>query len=111
LAAADERLAAYRETVLQALREVENALVREEKQAGYIESLRRQQSAAENALGQAQLRYRKGETGYLDVLSSLNATQSLQREILSAERDLLLYRVALYRSLAGSWGEEGGGNR
>ncbi len=104
LATADERLAAYRETVLQALREVENALVREEKQAGYIESLRRQQAAAENALEQAQLRYRKGETGYLDVLSSLNATQSLRREILSAERDLLLYRVALYRSLAGSWG-------
>ncbi len=103
LAVSEERLAGYRQTVLNALREVENALVREEKQAEYIAGLRLQLAAAERALGQAQLRYRKGETGYLDVLSSLNSTQSLQRELLSGERDLLLYRVALYRSLAGGW--------
>ncbi len=106
LAVSEEQLAAYRQTVLTALREVENALVREEKQAEYIVRLRLQLTAAENALKQAQLRYRKGDTGYLDVLSSLNSTQSLQRELLSAERDLLLYRVALYRSLAGSWEEK-----
>ncbi|MDP8235869.1 MAG: TolC family protein, partial [Candidatus Erginobacter occultus] len=110
-AAAEEQLAAYRETVLQALREVENALVREEKQADYIAGLRRQLTAAENALGQARLRFRKGEIEYLDVLSSLNSTQSLERELLIAERDILRYRVALYRALAGSWGEEEDGDR
>jgi len=106
-AEAEERLAAYRETVLQALREVEDALVREEKQADYIAALRRQLAAAGNALGQARLRFRKGEIEYLDILSSLNSTQSLERELLVAERDLLRYRVALYRALAGSWGEGG----
>lgn len=106
-AEAEEQLAAYRETVLLALGEVEAALVREEKQAGYIFSLRRQLTAAENALAQAQFRFRKGEIEYLDVLSSLASTQSLEREVLVAERDLLRYRVALYRALAGSWGEGG----
>ena len=105
-AAAEEQLAAYRETVLQALREVENALVREEKQAGYLVSLRRQLTAAENALAQARLRFRNGEIEYLDVLSSLSSSQALERELLIAERDILRYRVALYRALAGGWGEE-----
>ncbi len=107
-AAAEEQLASYRATVLQALREVENALVREEKQAGYLASLRRQLTAAENALAQARLRFRKGEIEYLDVLSSLSSSQALQRELLIAERDILRYRVALYRALAGGWGEEDG---
>lgn len=107
LAVAEERLAAYRQTVLDALREVEDALIREKKQTAYLDSLEKELTAADNALTQANLRYRKGDSEYLDVLTSLNAVQQLERNLLSARRDLLVYRVSLYRALGSRWKSEG----
>ncbi|MFH1039493.1 MAG: efflux transporter outer membrane subunit [PVC group bacterium] len=107
LAVSDEWLASYRETVLNAFREVEDALVRERKQGEYIGSLGRELTAARNALAEALLRYRKGDSEYLDVLASLTSVQTLEREMLAAQRDLVLYRVGLYRALGGGWEEEG----
>ncbi len=105
LAVSEERLAFYRETILNAFKEVESALVREQKQTDYIGSLGNQLTAAKNALSEALLRYRKGDIEYLDVLASLTSVQSLEREVLSARRDLLLYRVSLYRALGSRWNE------
>ncbi len=107
LAVSEERLAFYRETVLNAFKDVETALVREEKQTVYIGSLGNQLGAAKNALSEALLRYRKGDSDYLDVLASLTSVQSLERGMLSARRDLLLFRVALYRALGARWNEGG----
>jgi len=106
LAVSEERLAYYRETVLTAFREVEDALIREKKQTDYIFSQGNQLEAAKNALSEALLRYRKGDIEYLDVLASITSVQSLEREVLSARRDLLLYRVSLYRALGARWDEE-----
>jgi len=106
LAVSEERLAYYRETVLNAIREVEDALIRENKQSDYIGSLANQLTAAKNALSEALLRYRKGDIEYLDVLASITSVQSLERDLLSAESDLLLYRVSLYRALGSRWNEE-----
>jgi outer membrane protein TolC len=108
LAVSEERLAFYRETVLNGFKEVENALVREKKQTGYISLLGKQLTAAKNALSEARLRYQKGDIEYLDVLASLTSVQSLERGMLSARRDLLLYRVSLYRALGARWNEENG---
>lgn len=99
----EERLAAYREVVLKALREVEDALVREEKQAVYLSAVSRQHRAARSALAAGLVRYRKGESEYLDVLAALGSVQGLERDFLIARRDLLLYRVGLLRALAGGW--------
>ncbi len=106
LAVSEERLAYYRETVLNGFREVEDALVREDNQTDYINSLSNQLTAAKNALSEALLRYRKGDIEYLDVLASLTSVQSLERDVLSAQSDLLLYRVSLYRALGARWNEE-----
>jgi len=107
LAVSEERLAYYRETVLTAFREVEDALVREKKQTDYIFSRGNQLTAAKNALSEALLRYRKGDIEYLDVLASITSVQSLEREVLSARRDLLIYRVSLYRALGSRWSTAG----
>ena len=107
LAISEERLAYYRETVLTAFREVEDALVREKKQTDYIFSRGNQLAAAKNALSEALLRYRKGDIEYLDVLASITSVQSLEREVLSARRDLLIYRVSLYRALGSRWSTAG----
>ena len=96
-----QRLYEYGQTVLTAFREVENALMREKKQKETIQSIRRQLSLARQAYEQLRLEYFNGMSGYLDVLTALEEMQQLRRDLLTAQRRLLEYRVSLYRSLAG----------
>ncbi len=99
----DENLIAYRETVVTAIKEVENALMRESLQHQHITGLKTQLQAAQNALQQARKRYMNGMIDYLPVLIQLLKVQALQQEIIQAQTTLLIYRVNLYRSLGGSW--------
>lgn len=102
-AVVNERLAAYRQTVLRAVNEVENAMFQETKQAEYIEALERQLSAARTSHDQAQERYRKGMNDYLPVLSALSELQVLERSLVQAKLDRMEFRVQLYLALGGSW--------
>jgi NodT family efflux transporter outer membrane factor (OMF) lipoprotein len=106
LAVVEERLADYRLTVLTAIREVEDAIVQERKQAEYIDALARQLADARNALREASQRYRKALNDYLPVLAALERTQQLTRSLVTARRDLLTFRVNLYRALGGTWTEQ-----
>ena len=100
-----ERLAAYRETVLNAIKEVENALVSEKKQREYIVRLDEQLTAARQSHEEAVYRYRNGLIEYTTVLVQLNSLQRLERERVVAQQNLLRYRIDLYRALGGSWPE------
>lgn len=101
LAVAEERLAVYRQTVLTAIREVEDALVQERKHAEHIKILERQIDHARKALQQAGERYRKGIIDYLPVLTQLSTVQRLERDLLARRLEQLLARVNLYRALGG----------
>ena len=105
-AVVDERLAAYRERVLEAVLEVENSLVQETKQCEYIEALRRELDAARASHDQALERYRKGLNDYLPVLSALMELQVLERRLVQAEFTRLVRRVQLCVALGGAWMEE-----
>ena len=102
-AVVDERLWAYRQVVLTALKEVEDALVSEEKQRQHIKALRQQIDAAKKALHEAGERYLKGLNDYLPVLTQLLSAQNLERDLIRREAELLVARVSLYRALGGSW--------
>jgi multidrug efflux system outer membrane protein len=105
-AVVDEKLAAYRETVLNSVTEVENALVREEKQVAHIRALERQYDAAQHALVEARERYRNGLSDYLPILTQLLTVQSLERDLLQKRTQRLIYRLSLYRALGGTWPRE-----
>jgi len=105
-AVVDERLAAYRQAVLTAIREVEDALINETKQAEYIEALDGQLAVARASQREALGRYQKGLNDYLPVLNALTAVQSLERTLVEANRARLGYRVQLCRALGGSWMHE-----
>lgn len=105
-AVVDERLAAYRETVLNAIKEVENALVSEKKQYDYIAKLDNQLNAARRSYEESVNRYRNGLVEYTTVLRELNILQGLERNRITAQYDLLRYRIDLYRALGGSWPDE-----
>ncbi len=102
-AVVEENLAAYRQTILVAMREVEDALVEEEKLQANLEGLNDQLIAAENALNEARSRYRNGLIDYLPVLTQLLTVQNLERTIIQRKADLLVARVDLYRALGGTW--------
>lgn len=102
-ALAAERLAVYKQTVLTAAAEVENALIRETKQAEYIALLRGELEVARAAHREALGRYRKGLNDYLPVLNALTSVQALERTLVQAEQDRLAFRVQLHLALGGVW--------
>lgn len=102
-AVVDERLAGYRSSVLESVKEVENALVLESKQAEYVAALERERDTAAASHRQALERYRMGVNDYLPVLAALLDVQSLERRLLGAELTRLERRVQLLLALGGSW--------
>lgn len=105
LAVVDEKLSAYRQTVLTAIKEVEDALVNETKQREHINGLEKVTATARKALKEAGNRYRKGLNDYLPVLTQLLTVQGLERELIQKHANLLGARISLYRALGGTWTE------
>ncbi|MCG6186744.1 TolC family protein [Maribellus maritimus] len=101
-----QRLYEYGETILNAFREVEDALIQEAKQAESIQSLEKQVEMTVKTNEQLRLEYLNGMSNYLDVLTALHDEQQLRRDLLSAKLMLIEYRIALYRSLAGGFETE-----
>ena len=100
-ATADERLAAYEHTVLTAIREIEDAMIREVKQAEYIAALEKQLTISREGFRESISRYRKGLSDYLPVLTALNSTHRVERSLVLAEFERISQRVKLHRALGG----------
>lgn len=102
-AAAAAHLAAYERTVLLALEETENALVRVSRSGRELAHLR---EAAQSSARAAQGARARHEGGAIDVLELLDAERaSLQAEDAHAQGRLRLAQanVLLFRTLAGGW--------
>jgi outer membrane protein, multidrug efflux system len=102
----DENLAIYRQTVLTAVREVEDALVTESTQMEHIERLKQVIETSRKALEQASIRYRHGLNDYLPVLTQILTVQDLERNFIEQQTILLVNRVDLYRALGATWTSE-----
>jgi multidrug efflux system outer membrane protein len=98
-----QQLAEYRQTVLIAVREVESALVREEKIRANISGIENQLDAARIALEEAGFRYTNGLIDYLPVLTQLLSVQNLEMDLIARKTDLLIARMDLYRAIGGTW--------
>ncbi|MCD6287336.1 MAG: TolC family protein, partial [Anaerolineae bacterium] len=98
-----EQLNSYGQVVLTALKDTEDALARESKQAEYVASLKRQLDSSAKATAQTLDNYTKGATDFTRYLTTLLSHQQLQRNYVTARRNLILYRIDLYRALAGGW--------
>jgi len=93
----------YELSVLQALREVEDALISVRTSRERYVALQRQVVAAQSALTLSQLRYDGGVTSYLEVLDSersLFESQLLESQVLQQH---LVSIVQLYKALGGGW--------
>lgn len=97
----NEALADYADLFLSALGEVESTLLLERKLNERLVLVAAQLQSAQRLLTEARNRYSQGLTDYLPVFTSLNIVQNLEREIVSARRDVLSARVGLHRALGG----------
>lgn len=103
----DEQYHAYRETVLGAVIDVENALVANTYQDERLKAVENQLNASRQTLERAQFSYVNGSATYLNVLTSLNNVQALEQLLQQELLTQSLERVALYRALGGrSWARD-----
>lgn len=102
-AVAEERLAAYEETVLTAVKEVEDALATELGQRELIAALEHQLDAARRARDEARRRYLGGVDDFLPLLNAMTTVQGIERTLVQERATLFKNRVALYVALGGDW--------
>lgn len=98
-----ERLDRFGALFLEALVEVEDALVQERFQLDLLEQIDRQVELARTSLGEAQQRYINGLNDYLTVITAISVLQNLERRQIAERRALFVIRTRLYRALGGSW--------
>ncbi|MDE0890220.1 MAG: efflux transporter outer membrane subunit [Phycisphaerales bacterium] len=99
----DERLDAFTERFLIALREVEDAIDRERHLVDLLRQIRNQVDLANKTLAESRRRFANGQIEYLDVITSIRALQDLQRRDVSVQRTVLANRASLLLALGGQW--------
>lgn len=102
LAVTREKLNSYSESLLTAVSEVENALIREQEQRHFLSSLQLQLDLASQTVSTLKERYKQGTIDYQRILSALLSQQNLQRSIVTAREQLIGYRIDLYLALGGT---------
>lgn len=96
-------LESYRQTILQAFREVADLLVSVHARDEQLTHQRAQLTAAQEAVRLAQVRYRKGMVNYLDVLDAQRAVLTAENQLVFTERARLTEMVSLFKALGGGW--------
>ena len=102
-ARASQARSRYEQTVLVALREVEDALVGLRTAQDRSAAQERQVIALRRALELADMRYRNGVSSYLDVLDAQRGLFGAELALTQAERDQLVAAVQLYRAVGAGW--------
>jgi multidrug efflux system outer membrane protein len=116
-AAREEAKLRYEQIVLNAFREVSDALVSREQLAEIREHQSHEVNALEQAVKLSSERYVSGKASYYEVLEAQQQLFPAQLNLARTQRDQLLAVVALYKALGGGWQDETnaisslGGNR
>lgn len=99
----NENLASYHKTVLNAFREVEDALAKIIASQKRIKLLEETVSVSKDSLRLALDRYMQGLTDYLPVLTEQLRHFTARSNLLEAKRQLISDRIQLARALGGEW--------
>ena len=96
-------LAQFRSLYLNAMREVEDALILEQEENERCSRLAEELAITRRVVSETQARYVEGIGNYLPVLAAVQAEQRTERSLVAAKRLRLSHRIRLYRALGGSW--------
>ena len=103
IARTEQVLNAYESTFLNALREVEDALIAVDTYGKEFDSRTRQVEASSIALEMAWVRYESGLTSYLEILDLQRSAFSSQLKASEVLQLRLTSSVNLYKALGGGW--------
>jgi multidrug efflux system outer membrane protein len=106
-ARADEALAAYQRTVLQAIEDVDNALVAYNFQHERVGKLVEQAEQSRRAAELAQIRFTEGSTDFLVLLDAQRTQLAAEDQLAEGEAAINTRAVALYKALGGGWAGDG----
>ena len=98
-----ERLAAYKQSILTAVQQVDDATVSYRAQQESLHNLDRALTAAHLSTQLATARYKDGLTDYLNVLDAERQQFDLQQQYVSAQQIEAESLVGLYKALGGGW--------
>lgn len=99
----DEALYHYRQTILTAFKEVDNALVNYRMYQKLVAEHITQVKVLQLYVHLATLRYQEGEVDYLNVLDAERSLFSAQLNLVQAQADNFNAVVELYSALGGGW--------
>lgn len=104
-AGADENLARYEQTVLRALEETENALVRYQHARTELAHLQSAAEAGTRGAELARLRFEGGLVDFLQVIDAERARLETQDQLAQSQARTANALVSVHRALAGGWPE------
>ncbi len=93
----------YAENFLNAVLEVENALVEKRYNRERLLIIKKQEELLKKTLKESTERYLNGLSDYLLVITSLQKLQNLQRSRIREETKLFITRCKLYSAIGGKW--------
>ncbi len=99
-------LARYERTVLEALEETENALIRISRSKQELDHLQRATKASSRAVKAAQAHF---DNGTIDVLEVLDAERNLlqsQNDYVQGWARCMQFHISLYEAMAGGWPQD-----
>jgi multidrug efflux system outer membrane protein len=99
--AREQAVIGFRQSVLNAVGEVSNALVTQDKLKDQERIAQGRLATLEKAIGHAQLLYRSGMANYLEVITAQGNLLQSQLDFANIKRERLSAVVELYRSLGG----------
>jgi multidrug efflux system outer membrane protein len=102
-AQADESLAAFRGRMLQALREVDDALAELQGRSSVVDAQNRTLESSSQALTVAHSRYDKGAVSYLDVTEAERTPLATERALAQLRGAQWAATVQLVKALGGGW--------
>lgn len=101
----EQEIIAYRQTVLSALQEVENALVASAKEQTHRDALVLATDASRRSVTLAETLYTEGLTDFINVLQAQQALLNTENALVQSTAEVSTNLVALYKALGGGWSE------
>jgi len=95
----------YQQSIQNAFREVEDALIDRTKSGQRLEALARQLKALRNYSRLARLRYDEGYTSFLEVLDADRSLFNVELSYTSGQNTLFRSLINIYKSMGGGWVE------
>jgi multidrug efflux system outer membrane protein len=102
-AAYEETVAGYRQSILTAMREVQDALTASERLSEQSEAIARAVVSAHRVRELAEDRYLAGGTSYLEVVDAQRTALAVERSAAALAGQRWVTRVSLIRALGGGW--------